>query len=191
MRQNRARSLLVSTPRRVLLENNLFSSMMAGVLISGDANFWYESGPVTDVVIRNNTFLNCCTSGHDQVPLLITPNIMDIKQSQGCLHRNILVEGNTFHVFDSRVVEMISACQVRILNNKIIQNQDFPAFFPHGSALKFTHCQVDAIRGNAYSGTGQAEVVMDAKTRLSEFDNNAGFDSEIKKETVNQTPLRF
>ena len=56
----RARGVLVTTPGKVVIENNIFESSGSAILISGDANGWYESGAVKDVMIRNNTFNEAC-----------------------------------------------------------------------------------------------------------------------------------
>ena len=51
------RGILVTTRKPIVIENNTFDGMsMAGIYISDDAQGWYESGPVRDVTIRNNTF---------------------------------------------------------------------------------------------------------------------------------------
>lgn len=50
------RGILVTTRKKVTIENNLFDGMgMAGICISNDAQSWYESGPTRDVTIRGNT----------------------------------------------------------------------------------------------------------------------------------------
>jgi hypothetical protein len=36
---------------------------MSAVLIEADAEGWYESGPVRDVTIRNNEFIDCAYQG--------------------------------------------------------------------------------------------------------------------------------
>ena len=51
----RARGLLVSTPGKVVIENNVFESSGSAILIAGDANYWYESGAVKDVLIKETT----------------------------------------------------------------------------------------------------------------------------------------
>lgn len=53
-----ARSILVSTPRKVVIEGNTFSSIMSAILFEGDMSHWYESGAVRDVTVRNNRFLD-------------------------------------------------------------------------------------------------------------------------------------
>ena len=59
------RGLLITTPRKVLIEHNVFyHTGMYPVLIADDASSWFESGAVRDVTIRNNIFEGCgYTSG--------------------------------------------------------------------------------------------------------------------------------
>jgi hypothetical protein len=57
-KSGRARGLLVSTPGKVVIENNIFESSGSAILIAGDANNWFESGAVTDVLIKNNVLQN-------------------------------------------------------------------------------------------------------------------------------------
>ena len=83
------RGVLVTTRGRVRIENNRFlNTGMSGVLISDDADNWYESGCVRDVTIRGNAFMNC-----DENAILIKP---ENKKYAGPVHRNILIENNLF-----------------------------------------------------------------------------------------------
>lgn len=76
VRYNRARSFLLSTPGDVCVENSDLSSMMAGIRICGDANYWFESGRTRNVVIRNNRFGTMATGGRSpQAVLQIDPVI--------------------------------------------------------------------------------------------------------------------
>src|SRR5206468_12764963 len=51
------RGLLLTTRRKVIIENNVFyKTGMSPILIADDALSWFESGAVQDVTIRNNTF---------------------------------------------------------------------------------------------------------------------------------------
>ena len=52
--------VLVTSRKPIVIENNAFCKLsMAPIYISCDANNWYESGRVEDVLIRNNKFYNC------------------------------------------------------------------------------------------------------------------------------------
>jgi hypothetical protein len=81
---NRARGILVSTPGKVLIENNIFASSGSAILIAGDANYWYETGGVRDVTIRGNDFQAPCMTSNYQFCegiISIMPEIpqMDLK----------------------------------------------------------------------------------------------------------------
>ena len=54
------RGLLITTRGKVIVENNKFiSTSMNSILFSDDAKNWYESGRVTDVIIKKNIFEHC------------------------------------------------------------------------------------------------------------------------------------
>lgn len=109
------RAILVSTRRKVLIENNLFDRIpMASILIADDGKSWYESGRVTDVTIRNNRFVDC------SVPVIsISP---EISEYAGPVHSNIKIEGNVFEFSDDPVGDLIyvrGAEDVRIKDNTV------------------------------------------------------------------------
>lgn len=83
------RGLLITMRGRAIVENNRFVSTTAsGILLSDDANFWFESGMCHNVTIRNNIFDYC-----GETPIRILP---ENKKHRGAVHKNITVEGNTF-----------------------------------------------------------------------------------------------
>ena len=57
------RGILISTPGKVIVEDNYFATAGTPILIEGDTSHWFESGGTEDVLIRNNVFDNCLTSG--------------------------------------------------------------------------------------------------------------------------------
>ena len=82
------RGFLITTRGRVLVENNTFHRpAMAGILIEDDASGWFESGPVRDMLIRNNRFVRC--------GIAITPHTKSDK-SGDWVHENIGIEDNVF-----------------------------------------------------------------------------------------------
>lgn len=53
------RGILVSTRKPIRIERNRFERLpMAGVFLSSDAAEWWESGPVRDCVVADNTFVD-------------------------------------------------------------------------------------------------------------------------------------
>ncbi|MGW1209225.1 right-handed parallel beta-helix repeat-containing protein [Streptomyces sp. NPDC002499] len=82
------RGVLVSTRRPVVIEDCVFSGLgMAGVMITAEAGSYWESGPVTDCVIRGNRFEDL---GGPAV--LISP--VRFPNTTSALHRNIRVLDN-------------------------------------------------------------------------------------------------
>ena len=60
---NRARGLLVTTPKPVVIRGNHFMSAGTPILIEGDFHYWFESGAVRDITIVDNDFDMTFTSG--------------------------------------------------------------------------------------------------------------------------------
>ncbi|MEV6412653.1 right-handed parallel beta-helix repeat-containing protein [Kribbella sp. NPDC051718] len=108
------RGVLVTTRKPVLITGNRFEAMsMASIFISSDAYQWYESGPVTDVIIRGNEF----TRPADPV-ILIEPTNRDVDPTRP-VHRNITVTGNTFDVGDLTLVNAKSVAGFQFTANTI------------------------------------------------------------------------
>ena len=83
------RGILVTTRRRVVIEDNVFYRLpMSAVLVSDDARGWYESGPVRDVTIRRNLFVECGSPVVAVMP--------EVDRYEGAVHRNVRVEENRF-----------------------------------------------------------------------------------------------
>lgn len=119
------RGVLLTTPRKAVIENNtFFRTGMSAVLIEGDAEGWYESGPVRDVTIRNNEFIDCAyQGGPGNAVIAINPSnkVADLKKP---VHFNIRIEGNTFKTFDYPVLYAKSTQGLIFGNNRIIRTND-------------------------------------------------------------------
>jgi hypothetical protein len=88
------RGFLITTRGKVLVEGNtLIRTHMAGILIEDDAEGWFESGPIRDMVIRSNRFIEC---GQDGSPAIsINPHNLTAKPDEP-VHENIIIEDNYF-----------------------------------------------------------------------------------------------
>ena len=120
----RARGVLVSTPKKVIIENNVFESAGSAILIAGDANFWYESGACQDVLIQNNHFSDCCMTSMYQFCEGIISICPEIPQPElhKPFHRNIKITGNTFQSFDYSVLYALSVEGLEFSHNRIIRS---------------------------------------------------------------------
>ncbi len=157
----RARGLLISTPGKVVVENNIFESSGSAILIAGDANYWYESGAVRNVTIRNNTFEYPCMSSMYQfceAIISILPEIPE-PQSKYPFHRNITIENNTFHPFDYPILYAKSVDGLKFTNNKLIRSTAIKPFHKRKAGITLDVCKNVTIKGNVTEGDVLGEKV--------------------------------
>lgn len=152
IRENRARSVLISTKGSVRIEQNYFSSQMHGVLIEGDNNWWYESGGVRDVVIQNNTFVNIGFGIKNGYPLYVSP-LINKKQSLGNeqYHRNVHFNHNHIKSFNGHLAHARSVKGLELIGNTI----ELDPLYPGGSdlpAIDLDFCTTVRIEENEFSG---------------------------------------
>lgn len=116
------RGILVTTRRKVLIENNVFyHTGMYPILIADDASSWFESGAVQDVTIRNNLFEGCgYNSGSGAID--IAPENHE-RVAGRYVHHNIRITGNTFKTLDGKALSAKSVDGLQFTNNKISGNE--------------------------------------------------------------------
>ena len=121
------RGILCTTRQPVLIEGNTFLNMsMATIFLSNDSNDWYESGPIRDMTIRNNTFY-IKTIGDTYWDYKSAIYIHPVTYGGGLpsadnpIHKNITIEGNTFHMSDDTVVKAESVENLIIRDNTIVR----------------------------------------------------------------------
>ncbi len=164
----RARGLLVTTPGKVMIENNIFESSGSAILIAGDANYWYESGAVTDVTIRKNTFKDACMTSMYQFCegiISIYPEI-PVMDSTRPFHRNIRIEENTFHAFDYPILYAKSVDGLTFSNNQIIHSEKYEPFHYRRHNLTMEACKNVSVLGNRFSGD-----VLGKNIRMEKMDS--------------------
>ncbi|MEJ7769140.1 MAG: right-handed parallel beta-helix repeat-containing protein [Chitinophagaceae bacterium] len=120
---NRARGLLISTPRKVVIENNVISSMMAGIQCPNEFTFWYESGYVKDITIRNNKFLDN-TYGNTKPSAVI--NIMAASANHSPIHEKFVIENNSFANYSSFILSAEYVKYLVFKNNAITYSGNYP-----------------------------------------------------------------
>jgi hypothetical protein len=147
----RARGLLVSTPGKVVIENNVFESSGAAILIAGDANYWFETGGVHDVTIRDNHFTDfCLTSMYQfcQAVISIYPEIPKLDPKKPAFHRNIRIEHNRFDLFDYPVLFARSVDGLTFSDNRLSPSHRFQPWHPNHFAVTLEFCKNVIILDN-------------------------------------------
>jgi hypothetical protein len=146
----RARGLLVSTPGRVAVERNRFESSGSAILVAGDANGWYESGAVRDVLIRGNTFTeHCLTNRYQFCEAVVSVCPVIPERAPGVFfHRNVRIEGNTFRCFDRPVVYALSVDGLSVSGNTFTRSFAHKPWHRRAATLTFEHCARVSVQGN-------------------------------------------
>ncbi|MDR1330956.1 MAG: endo-alpha-N-acetylgalactosaminidase family protein [Tannerella sp.] len=175
----RARGILISTPGRVVIEQNIFESSGSPVLIAGDANYWYETGAVKEVLIRRNTFrAPCLTSMYQfcEAVISICPEIPEVNPSLP-YHRNITVTDNEFHLFDYPLLYALSVENISFTNNRLIRDHSYTPWHPRKDGLTFEACRKITVRNNILEGDIPGTRIALPKTPAHELtlDKHSGF----------------
>ncbi|MFA6127196.1 MAG: right-handed parallel beta-helix repeat-containing protein [Bacteroidales bacterium] len=147
----RARGILMSTPGKVIIENNLFESSGSAILIAGDANNWYESGGVKDVLIRNNHFTDqCLTSMYQfcEAVISIYPEIPKPDITKPGFHRDIRIENNQFDLYDYPVLYAKSVDNLTFTQNILTASHRFQPWHPRKFSVSLESCKGVIIKDN-------------------------------------------
>ena len=159
IRNNRARGTLFSTPKRTVVENNIFDHTSgAAILLCGDCNGWFETGACRDVVIRNNRFYNSLTNMFQFTDGIISiyPVIPDLKAQTKYFHggegRGVVIENNIFETFDNPLVYAKSLDGLVFRGNKEIKNNDFEPFHWNKHRFLFDKVTNVVISENEWDG---------------------------------------
>lgn len=173
----RARGLLVTTPRKVVIEDNLFQSSGSAILISGDTHYWFESGAVHDVMIRRNRFENCLTSNYQFCDGVIS--IQPVLPKPGKpFHSNIRILENEFVVFDRPLLYALSVDKLTFTGNRIRASKTYQPWNLARSGLSFLECTNVVVRRN--------EIDSDAKCAGVFIKGGNGFDLDWPGEKIKE-----
>lgn len=182
---SRARGLLVSTPGKVIIENNVFESSGSAILIPGDANQWYESGAVKNIIIRNNEFRYPCNSSIYQfceAVISVFPEIPEIDPRHQ-FHKNIKIEGNTFHLFDYPILYARSVDGLSFSDNTLIRNKEYQPYHYRKEGITIEGCKNVIIENNKIEGDVLGNTILLDKTKKSDIKlkNGKFFNIKYKK----------
>lgn len=153
IRNNRARGSLFSTPRRTVVEDNLFDHTSGtAILLCGDCMGWYETGACHDVTIRRNRFVNSLTNLFQFTEAIISiyPEIHDLEHQQRYFHSGIRIEDNDFATFDAPVVYAKSVDGLTFRGNRLQLTRDFAPFHANRYTFRLERTRNISITDNLY-----------------------------------------
>lgn len=161
MEMTNTRGLLVTTPKKVVIEDNYFYRVgMHAIQIAADANSWYESGAVNDVLIQNNVFdaggYNL-SYDNDSYVIAIVPENHESKANHW-VHHNIRIENNVFKVYPDNLIMKAKSTANLYFGNNIIEKADFTPLLknrtkkkPENPSFKINGCTKVRIEKNVYN----------------------------------------
>lgn len=142
------RGTLVTTPRKVVIADNTYDKTgMSAILIEGDAEGWYESGPVKDVLIENNTFIDCAYNGGPGNAVIALHPSNTLVKADRPVHRNVRIIGNRFQLSGNPVLYAKSTEGLTFKNNEIAP---FPGTDLPKELFILNGCKDVKIQGNTF-----------------------------------------
>ena len=161
--KNRARGLLLSSPKKTVIENNFFGTEMEALLIPVESGHWYESGSATNLIIRNNTFQDCSYSGYNRGLIRFVTD----DDNENIAFKNIEITGNKINHFDNLVLEIANTDNLKITGNTITQSGTFPKLHPDNPAIKIKSSKNIIFNNNTY--TGDAETILETDKSMKKI----------------------
>lgn len=118
---NRARGILLSTPKKTIIMDNYFSNMMSAIFIPVELTWWYESGSVQDLLIEGNTFGDCAYGGGKRPVIYIET---DLDKSDYIFGR-ITIKNNKFSNFQPAILKANGVRYLEFSDNIIRHSNSF------------------------------------------------------------------
>ena len=172
---NKARSLLLSSPHRTVVENCTFSSMDEGIIAgAGFAGLWFESGHPRDLTIRGNTFLDG-GYGRTRGAELIRLSAAD-SQDEVVFDR-VVIEDNDFRTFDPMILSATRVGELVFRNNLIGHSDTYEVLNPDKPVIAITRTTKTLLEGNRFETPFENKLSIDDASRGNiTFRDNSGLE---------------
>lgn len=169
VRNNRARGSLFSTPRPVLVADNIFDHTSGcAILLCGDCNGWYETGACRDVLITRNRFINALTSRFQFTEAVISvyPEIPELERQTEYFHGGpstpgIVIEGNHFETFDRPLLFAKSVDGLRFTGNDVTTTTDFRPYHPNRFTFLFRKTRNVTVQSNRFDRPEEVSIFIE------------------------------
>ena len=157
--KNRARGILVSTAGQVVVEGNHFHTPGSAIRISGGVDHWYESGPTTNILIRNNVFHHCKYGVWGKAVIDAVCEDSEVSESAYPFHGNITIVDNEFRLHTAELLHAYRVEHLIFKRNSILMESykgNKPDDFP---ILKLEKIQKRSVSDNELHGTKQLQII--------------------------------
>ena len=166
IQNNRARGLLLSTPKEVVIRNNFFSTEMEAILIPVESGFWFESGSASNVIIENNIFQDCQHSGFNRGVIRFDTD----DDNNNIAFTNIKIRNNTFNHFDNLILQVTNTDRLVFAKNRINSSAIFPQLFPKNPVINISKSRNIELKQNNYQGKSEKLIQQQFNDKWITFD---------------------
>lgn len=121
---NRGRGLLLSAWGRLRVQRNHFHTACSAILLESDCNYWWESGPVNDLLVEDNHFDSCCFGRFGHAVVQASPRVRDAAAASP-VHRNVRVVHNRFTLCREPVLRADFVERLAFQHNQFAWSSDY------------------------------------------------------------------
>jgi len=140
IQKNRARGMLLNCRGKTVVNNNYFHSPGAAILFEGDSFHWFEQGGVQDCIISNNVFDNCMYGVWGKAVIDVKAGIQEELETSR-YNKNILIENNTFQVYDEGTLLNAYCVDGLVWRNNIVRKSSaYPERDEKSQRFEIMHC---------------------------------------------------
>lgn len=132
---NRARGILLSTPKKTIVKDNYFSNMMSAIFIPVELTWWYESGSAQDVLIEGNTFGDCAYGGGKRPVIYIETDL----DKTDYIFGKIIIKNNNFSNFQPSILKANGVKYLEFSDNIISNSNSFTPFDADAYVVEVNH----------------------------------------------------
>ena len=127
--RNRARGLLLTSTKKMIIENNKIDAEGSCIKVNSDMHFWYESSAISTLIIRGNKMRRANKVVWGEGIVDIDPGMENQKEG-GYFHGDIIIEDNIVELDGQPFVFGYSFNSLTIKNNQFNINQNMKEEIP-------------------------------------------------------------
>ncbi|MFI3169835.1 MAG: glycosyl hydrolase family 28 protein [Faecalibacterium sp.] len=144
--RNRARGLLFTTGKDVLVEDNMLDCEGAVLKVNCDMHNWYESGAMGKITVRGNEMRRQNMGTWGAAMIDIDPQMQEMPEGF-YMHDEIIIENNTIYLNELPLLDGWSVRSIQVTGNEIHLNSKHPMTDANVAVLKQYE---EAVFNNTY-----------------------------------------
>ena len=160
----RARGILIKASNGVVRNNTVFNTLLPGIQVRPDADFWMEGDFAHNVIIEDNELTRCSLArSNGYTPIYVDARGFD-NWTPGSGHSNLTIRRNKVTTPASAPIFIRFADDVKLRSNSTSNSHNFISAFPfYDSVIRLERANNVSIYGvNLVSGINEANANMSA-----------------------------